>query len=453
MPTRLQFFLVFVLALFGRLAFAWLQPTASGDWALYGNVAENIARGCGVAVFAPQGCVPHFGGNGLPLFPALAGALWWLFGQPEVAPRIARSIAGAVTTTYLTYAVARFARCRRIALAVGLLQALSPVQAVWAGAMLTEALALASTQWVLAELLLGHAQGRVRILPVGLAMTFAIWVRLDGVLLAVPVALSAFLLERPTRAMRACALAAILAVASLAAWSARNLWVGISPLPIYGVLPDGSPGVPGYVQWVKRWMVTEHERSRALHFGARDFDRIEISEGAYGSRQERAEVQALLARLRNATGEPFPPEIDAAFADLAARRAAQQGRGERLALFGKRALALARPWIWPWARQDAAGRALPPTPSDLYRFAVVLAAGAGAVILLVRRERLLLVPFGLAMAYVITRIGFFAATANIETRYMVELAPFLETVAAFGIAILPSAWGKEAGHGGRRLQN
>ena len=51
------------------------------------------------------------------MFPALAGALWWLFGQPEVAPRIARSIAGAVTTTYLTYAVARFARCRRMPLA------------------------------------------------------------------------------------------------------------------------------------------------------------------------------------------------------------------------------------------------------------------------------------------------------------------------------------------------
>ncbi|MBT5399653.1 hypothetical protein HOL24_03820, partial [bacterium] len=60
------------MAIFTRLIFVFFFPDGGGDWDIYSTVAENILNGCGVSLSNPESgeCVPHFGGNQLPGFPA-----------------------------------------------------------------------------------------------------------------------------------------------------------------------------------------------------------------------------------------------------------------------------------------------------------------------------------------------------------------------------------------------
>lgn len=435
----LDYAVILVAAIAVRLVFLRAFPHADGDWALYGDVARNILAGCGVAVTTPEGCRPHFGGNQLPLFPAFAAAVWWLSAGSDTAIRLVQTLIGAVATVWLAHAVGEFTRHRLMGLAAGLLQAVSPVQAFWAGHLLTETLALAGAQWVVAELLLGHAQGRFRAVPVGLAMTFSVWMRLDGVLLAVPVAVSALLMRPRAQAIRGCILAGLIVGASLGAWTVRNVAVGISPIPILGVLPDGTRGPRGYVAWVQTWVVTEHDRAAATFFGVHNYERIRIPETAYASAQERAEVQALLERLRQHVGRPFPPEIDQAFRALAERREAAQTSGDTLAIVMARAYELARPWVWPPGRIDPSGAPAPPSPSDLYRFLVTIGSMTGIAIALWTRQRAMAVLATLAVVFALVRYGFFVGMVGLETRYLVEIAPFLEALAGAAGGFLAAA--------------
>jgi hypothetical protein len=437
----LDYGVILVAAIAVRLAFLRAFPHADGDWALYGDVARNILAGCGVAVTTPEGCRPHFGGNQLPLFPAFAALVWWLSAGSDTAIRLVQTLIGALATVWLAHAVGAFTRHRLMGLAAGLLQAVSPVQAFWAGHLLTETLTLAGTQWVLAELLLGHAQGRFRTVQVGLAMTFSVWMRLDGVLLAVPVAVSALLMRPRPQAIRGCILAGLIVCASLGAWTVRNVAVGISPVPIMGVLPDGTRGPRGYVAWVQTWVVTEHDRAVATFFGVHNYERIRIPESAYASAGERAEVQALLERLRQQVGRPFPPEIDQAFRALAERRAAAQSTAEKLSILMARAYDLARPWVWPPGRKDGSGAPAPPSLTDLYRFMVVAGCVIGIAIAVRTRQRAMVVLATLAVAFAVARHAFFVAIVGLETRYLVEIAPYLEALAATGVVFVASALG------------
>jgi hypothetical protein len=435
---------LFLLAVAARLVFVWLVPQNSGDWILYGDVARNILNGCGVAVSTAEGCVPHFGGNQLPLFPAFAALIWWITGQSETAIRLVQTGIAALAVVWLAHAATRFTGSRLLGLAVGLVQAVSPIQSIWAGALLTETLALVSVQWVLAELLLGHAERRFRIVPVGVAMTFAIWVRLDGVFLAVPVVLSALMLAPPRQAVRACVLAGLIAFASLGAWTVRNLSVGISPVPIYGVLPDGTQGPKGYVSWVRTWVVTEHDRAAALFFGTRSFDRIRIPPSAFASDAEQEQVTALLQQLRLNVGKPFPAEIDAAFLQLAERRVAAQSGVEKVSLILARSYEMARPWVWPPGRKDAFGANAPPSPSDLYRFLVFVGCIIAVGYALKTRQSHVAILLILSLGFAATRFGFFVAVVGIETRYLIQLAPFAETLAAISMGhLMGNLWQRQ----------
>ena len=73
-------FVVVVLgiAIAVRLVFILAFPSSGGDWDIYSTVAENILRGCGVSLSPPDRgqCVPHFGGNHLPGYPAFVAVIW-----------------------------------------------------------------------------------------------------------------------------------------------------------------------------------------------------------------------------------------------------------------------------------------------------------------------------------------------------------------------------------------
>jgi len=420
---------LFILALAVRIGFALAMPYDSGDWVLYRNVAENIYRGCGVAVtIAHVGdCVPHFGGNQLPLFPAFAALVWRVTGHSNTAILITQSLLSALALTYCAHAVAR-AFPRTAALLAGLLLAASPVGAIYAGNLETELLTLAATMWVVAELLLGLAAGKLRILPLAAATTAAVWLRMDSVLLLGPIALVAlYLAPRPRIAHAAATWGIVTAVvaASCLLWSARNVAVGLPALPRPWVKTDGTYWSRGYTDWVTTWVVGQQERGDALYFDLRDTNHFRLSERAYALPGERQEVERLVALTRTTPGTALPPAVDAGFERLAQARDASLTPADKLARFAARVRALSARWFWPFAHDVGDGRDHV-SVTDLYRFALVLAVLAAAAF---GTPRLRLLAAASAL-YAGLRIAFFAVGANTELRYLVELAPFFEVTAA-----------------------
>ena len=86
--------IIAVVAVGARLIFVFAAPEFGGDWDIYAVVAENILRGCGVSLSDPSApaCVPHFGGNHLPGFPAFVAMNWFVFGHSEVPIRVIQTL-------------------------------------------------------------------------------------------------------------------------------------------------------------------------------------------------------------------------------------------------------------------------------------------------------------------------------------------------------------------------
>ena len=426
---------VFAVALLVRVGFAVALPYDSGDWVLYRNVAQNILSGCGVAVTIPGvgDCVPHFGGNQLPLFPAFAALMWRLSGHSNLAILLAQCLLSAVSVAYVMHAVRR-AFTPAAALLAGVMLACSPVGAVYAGNLETELLALAATQWVIAELLLSLSAHRLRSIPLAAAMTVAVWLRMDSVLLLAPAALIAFAVASPPRlrsAMTSWSVVTAIVAGSCLIWSVRNVAVGLPPLPRPWVKTDGTYWARGYTDWVTSWVVGQQERGDALYYDLRDTRHFRLPAYAYALPGERERVARLIAVTRSIPVTATPPAVDDGFERLALAREAALTPANRVRRFAARVRALSARWFWPFARDVGDGRDHV-SVTDLYRFALVLTvllAGATGS----RRTRL----FAAASAlYAAARIGFFAAGANTELRYLVELAPFFEVTAALVAAEL-----------------
>ena len=432
---RLIWFCLFigVLTIASRVVLGFIPRLTSGDWPLYSDVARNILRGCGVAVTQADtgACVKHFGGNQLPLFPAFVAAIWGIVGESEISIRIGQSVMAGLAAMWLVYAVARASRSSLATLLAGLALAASPAQGYLAGDLLTETLALAATQWVLAELLLSFADGAFRVLPLGLAMIAATWARMDGILLAVPVAATALWLHGPRQAIRTLVVAGLIAAAPLAGWAGRNIDVGISPLPQIFTQVDGREGPLGYFAWLRTWIVTPQDRAAAMFFYRPfNFNGVVFPDNIYLDDTERTQVQALLIRLRAANGHPFPADVDAEFRKLAERRWQQQTAADVVNVNLRRAFWLVRGWIEPILPGGFSSAGL----RAQYLFGLLLLGLPVLVAGVWRRDRVTIFVGSLTFIYAFTRVAFFALTANIEHRYTMELVPFFEVLCGIGLA-------------------
>ena len=305
-------------------ALAALLPdvhVADGDWPAYATVAHNMLSGCGVSLSPPDSgvCVPHFGGNGLPGYPTFIAIVWSLTDTSGGTPVIwAQLLVSALAVPRLAYGVARMSGTRA-GLLCGLLAALSPLQSFMVTYRLAEALTLGATNWLLAELALSFAARRLRVLAVTLPLLLALFLRLDSVLLTIPVGLVALRIHGFRRGLIRGAMVALLLALPLAAWTARNFSVGVPLLPASRawMLPDGSTGPLGYLAWLKQWVTNEDQRSALAFFKNNDYAAIHLLPGAFLPADQAARAQSLLDALKAHDGQPFPSDIDAEFATLA----------------------------------------------------------------------------------------------------------------------------------------
>ncbi len=465
--NKLALATVVAIAIAVRLIFVFAFPNSGGDWDIYSTVAQNVLDGCGVSLSTPGSgeCAPHFGGNQLPGFPAFVAAIWWLTDHSDMAVRVAQMLCYAAALAWLMRAVLVLTKAPRIALLVGLVMALSPLQVAWPRFTQTETLALATNIWVAAELLLSLSEKRLRMIPLSLAFVAAIFTRLDGVLLSVPIAVACFLIYRPTQALRQGLIFALLTALPLTLWAVRNVSVGLPIMPQGMVLPNNAPTPYGYIAWCRSWMTEEYQRPGALYPPNRMvYSGIAIDSRAYDSSEEKAEVERWLVELAQHDRQPFPPSIDTRFARLARERVERSYYRAYISNNVSRALALWRnpfsSFAWPnelpgdfghQARLEVARSGLAGVFSMAQRYPVeavtkaltggyrylLLGLTLGIFLVSLRRNSGDIgIVIKLVFAVFVARTMFFAVTNNVETRYTVEAVPWME------LGVVLAIWGR-----------
>ena len=320
--TKYIYCLVALVATVIRTYFIIFFPESGGDGQTYAKVAENILAGCGVAIndLSDTECVPHFGGNQGPGYPAFIALVWALSGHSDLAVRLVQVSFYIASILYIVDAIYRYTASEKQAMIVGLVLALSPLHLAWPRFFFAETLALAATLWLFAELIKSLQLSNLRILPIGIALIVATFIRLDAVLLLVPVAVTGFIIHRPFTALKKGLVIALILFLPWTGWLVRNVAVGLdsvfSPLSV-----EQNREAEGLYRWENTWSTNVYTSS-AIHFptGSRAYDKIVIDEDAFISNSEKKRVKTLLSELKQYVGEPFPKHIDEQFAFLATTR-------------------------------------------------------------------------------------------------------------------------------------
>jgi hypothetical protein len=459
------YIIVALLAIFPRLIFVFLFPDeSSGDWAIYSTVAENILNGCGVSLSDPasEACVPHFGGNQLPGYPAFVALVWEIFDHKNAPIRLTQTFIYVASLLWLVRSVYIYTLSTKIALLVGIVMAISPLQIAWPRLLLTETLALAATILVLAELLYSLAYNRLRIFPLAVALSFAMFIRLDSVLLTIPTAVTGFIIYKPYKAFKTGLVLLLLLLIPIGSWTVRNINVELPSLfPQNMTLPGGAHQPTGYLKWGSTW-VTEEYQNPGWRWGVNklNYDLISIDSRAYDSIEEKNRVEALLEDLKEYNGQPFPLDIDHQFSEIALENLKNYKFRTLVINPFKRSVALwsnvFSSYAWPneLASISNQGRLQVKRGEGIidlaleYPFIAITKGLTGGykmllqiifiliTILVINRSitskkiRNILFITG---SIVLSRTAFFAITNNIETRYSVEAVPGMELLAIFGI--------------------
>lgn len=311
-----------LLAAVVRLPLAGGLPVVSPDGVAAMQVAANIVQhGClSLSDPASGACAPHWGGNHLPGYPGFIAAVWLVSGPCPMAVTLVQGLLVALAVGRLAQAMALFSGHAAIGLAAGLVLALSPVQAAWSRFVLPDALSVAAALWLFAELMLSLRDGRLRLLPVALPVLASCLLRLDGFLIAVAPAVIGFHLHRPVQALWRGLVVALVVALPLSALLVHNVARGLSLVPQTGML-YGDPKPLGYLAWGNTWISSIYQGGAMFYSASqRIYSQIVIDPRAYDSAAERQRVEALLERLHSFDGAPFPAEIDAAFAVIAAEK-------------------------------------------------------------------------------------------------------------------------------------
>ena len=307
-----------------RLFFIFYSPAGGGDWDIYSIVAENILSGCGVSLSSPESgeCAPHFGGNQGPGYPVFVALIWWLGGHSDVVVRVVQAIIGVVAIIYLVKAILLYSSSFKVAVVAGLILALSPLEMAWPRYLQTETLSLAGTLWIFSELLISLHKFKIRVFSLSIALIITTFIRLDAILLVVPIAVTAFMIHKPFKAIKKGLIIAILLSLPWSAWLVRNYMVGmVNILPMPMTSPNNVEPPIGYLKWLWTWTTHEYQRPGTLFPVTRfEYNAIEVDPAMFSIPNEEKKVKKLLDELKQHAGKPFPKHIDDKFNELALYR-------------------------------------------------------------------------------------------------------------------------------------
>jgi len=450
---------VFVCAFVPRAVLSVLEPAATGDWEIYRTVALNILENGCVSLSDPTGgaCVPHWGGNHLPGFPAFVALVWALTETAWQPVALVHSAIFSLAVVYLFLSLRRAGFSISTALPCALVVALSPLTVPWARFTLSETLALSVVIWISADLIRSLAEQRLRLMPLAIAMAVGLFIRYDLVLLALPIAVTGFLIHPFWRAIQRGLLMMVIISIPLGAWWVRSFTAGLGNMPPVYFLGNGYAAPIGYLDWVKTWATHQYQAPQwwyPIHFAA--YSDIVIEPEAYVSGGEREQVEAFLKQLAAFDGQQFPAHIDRKFAAIAEERRLAAPVRYWLWLPLQR---IGRIWFNPWnsggwpvsvgwqgGHMDfkAAVEIIRQHPWQVlikgasagWRIGVLAIALLLLALSLRRPVTFATMVLWIAMLHVVARTVFLGWGFFIESRYLLETIPLLEIAIVLSISDL-----------------
>ncbi len=464
-PSWIDLAAILVIAAVSRLLLFSFHPDV-GDTRTYELLAENILRGCGLSFSEPTStsCILASGGY-FPGYPAFIALNWFLFGHSNFPILLFQLGCYLVSLYWLLTAIGKLTNSRKVVLSVGMMLAISPLQIGWFRYILTEPLAIATATWFLAELVMSVAIGKIRKYHLALALSISVYIRPDTILMSVSVVLVAFYICDFKNALKQILIVGLLTSIPISGWMTRNLTIGHDPLTMTS---EVAPKAPGYFSWLNTWVVNEYERADAnFPVWRAEYSKINLHHSKYVSDDERKAAQSLIQELTTMDGKPFPKDIDKKFEELASLKIQTRNQLIPYAIFVERAgWLLFNPfssWGLPLEIKDInktslneaiMGFDLNRTMSLLngyksiivgkvviffYRLIVLIGLVLIVYYLFFGRVTTRTVFFGSAIkifvaaaaSVALTRLIFFAYLGGLESRYLVEVVPWVEFCVAF----------------------
>jgi hypothetical protein len=321
-------------------------------------------------------------------------------------------------------------------------------------------LAIATATWFLAELVISVAIGKIRKYHLALALSISVYIRPDTILMSVSVVAVAFSIYDLRNSVKQILIVGLLTAIPISAWMIRNLTIGHAPLTMTSEL---APKAPGYFSWLNTWVVNEYERADAnFPVWRAEYSKINLYHSKYVSEDERKSAQALIQELSTMDGKPFTKDNDKKFDELASLKIETRNHLIPYAIFVERAgWLLFNPfssWGLPLEIKDInksslkdaiVGFDLNRTMSLLNGYKSII---AGKITTFIYRLIIFIgfvfivchVFFGRvnyqtvffssavkglvagAAAVALTRLVFFAYLGGLESRYLVEVVPWVE---------------------------
>lgn len=444
-----------------RLVLLYFFHADAGDTHTYELLAENILRGCGLSFSEPTStsCILTSGGY-FPGYPAFMALSWYLFGHSNFPILLFQLGCYLLSLYWLLTAIAKLTNCRKVVLCVGMLLAISPLQIGWFRFVITEPLAIAAATWFLAELVISVAIGKIRKYHLSLALSISVYIRPDTILMSVGVVFVAFSVYDFKNSVKQILIFGALTSVPISGWMIRNLIIGHSPL---SMTSQFAPKAPGYFLWLDTWVVTEYERADAnFPVWRSEYSKINLHQSKYVGDDEREYAQYLIQELSKIDGKPFSAEVDNKFEELASAKINTRNSFAPYSIFIERACwLLLNPfssWGLPLEIRDMNKSSLKEALMgfDINR-TVSLLNGYKTMILakltIFFYRLILLIGFTLIICRVVfgivctqrdyfgsyvkvlvtavaavamTRLVFYAYLGGLESRYLVEVVPWVE---------------------------
>ena len=424
---RVPILIILFLSLSFRVVLAVHYPLPAGDENRYTAPAINMLAGHGFSsdLSPPYSPTEHV----VPLYPLFIAAIYAVFGESNLAVRIAQDVIDVLTcllVTFIAFNLAPASLSRRAAIISLLIYGcLSWFTVHWTRYILTETLTLFFTTLAIAVSILAVRRSRWLWLAVGAICGLALLTRADSVLLVSAFVL--FLIFRILRRGRHATVSLLffcLAIpVVLGPWILRN-WVTLGdfqPLASEYGFARGGYMPTGYLWWTRTWMTDETYADAfqpAFFPGDRSFDARQLPASIFDSERQREEVLGLLDEY-DRSGR-FAPEMSDKF------RAIANERIERAPF---------RFFIWlPIKRVASIWLTGFSTHNPLHRFLrilfvlPILLGGAFGFAFYSRQEPLA----QLLLLVIVTRTIFFAYHYSPEARYIVEAYPAM--IAACGVS-------------------
>jgi len=318
----LCFSLVLLLAFIVRAFFITNAQSNGGDWPNYERFAVNILQGNGFSLSDPgSSVIVPSSGSYYPGFPAFIALLWLLFGKSVFTVLWAQLILYILALYWLLTSLLKLTGNINLVTSAGILFALSPLTVGWSRFPLTESLAITASTWFLAEIINSLAQKKLRIYPLALALATSIYIRPDTVLLAIallPVSLTIY--KTKSDAIKQIVLVTLLTSLPVTAWMVRNVFIGKPPLSINETATHFP--IKGYYAWVNTWAVNEYERADAEFYYPK-YTKYHVSK--FLTEAESRQAQELIAYRSIDESRKMAEFVDARFQKLADQKRANSG--------------------------------------------------------------------------------------------------------------------------------